>query len=378
MDPEVFRNEYWERRPLRIPRNDPRHFAELLTLSDVDALLSRSGPDFSNIRVVSEGQETPVSALGGTDRLEMLYERYRSGSTIVLNALERRWDPLTRLTTRLSAEVGARFQVNAYLTPGGRARGFDPHYDNHDVIILQAHGTKSWRLYGMPDALPLRSQRYGAARPVPEAEEEFDLEPGSVLYLPRGTVHAATSTDTASLHLTLGVHPVLFPALLGEAVQDLAEEDEALRRGLPIGFASDEGRRREAERMIEGLLEAVRTRLTPRELTDRAVRRAVSIAPPVLRGHLTDLERMPGLDGDTPVRLRPDLRWRVSLTHEHVELAFHNKTVRLPRHVADEVRFVLESGHDPFTAASITGDLDRPGRLLLVHTLVREGLLTVG
>ncbi|MFE3761488.1 JmjC domain-containing protein [Streptomyces sp. NPDC059104] len=141
-------------------------------------------------------------------------------------------------------------------------------------------------------------------------EEEFDLEPGSVLYLPRGTVHAATSTDTASLHLILGVHPVLLPAILGEAVRDLAEDDEALRRGLPIGFASDEGRRREAERMIEGLPEAVRTRLTPRELTDRAVKGAVSIAPPVLRGHLTDL--------------------------------------------------------------------DRPGRLLLVHTLVREGLLTVG
>ncbi|MFJ9909859.1 hypothetical protein ACIRVK_44995 [Streptomyces sp. NPDC101152] len=51
--------------------------------------------------------------------------------------------------------------------------------------------------------------------------------------------------------------------------------------------------------------------------------------------------------------------------------------VRLPAAVADELRFVAGSGNEGVTAKNIPGDLDDPGRLTLMHTLVREGFLTL-
>ncbi|MFE4973731.1 cupin domain-containing protein [Kitasatospora sp. NPDC056651] len=381
----TFRNEYWERQPLHIRRNDPRYFADLLTLDDVDRLLSQSGPDFGNIRVISEGVETHVSALGGAsgggsgiNQLEDIYRRYRSGATVVLNSLERRWEPLTRLTSGMSAEANARFQVNVYLTPGGQARGFDPHYDTHDVIVLQGYGTKRWRLYGAPYALPLESQKYDHSSEVPEVEEEFDLEPGSLLYLPRGTIHAATSHDTASMHLTIGVHPVRMPSLIGDVLREVVQEDERFRRGLPIGFANDGNLQQETQAVFAALVEALTARLTPRALTERAVSRTISIAQPVLRGHLHDLESLPVLGPSTRVRCRPGIRWGLTADQESIGLEFHDKRVQLPARLADEVKYVTESGEAGFTADSITGRLDESGRLLLVRTLVREGFLTVG
>ncbi|MCP2310646.1 cupin domain-containing protein [Kitasatospora paracochleata] len=335
--------------------------------------------------MVVEGQETPMSELGGAygrnrdvNRLEALYERYRSGSTVVLNSLERRWEPLRLLTSAMSAEVNARFQVNVYLTPPGQARGFNPHYDTHDVIILQAHGTKRWRLYGAPYALPLESQKYEHSRDVPEVEQEIDLRPGSLLYLPRGTIHAPTSTDTASLHLTIGIHPVLVPGVLQDAVRQVIDEDERFRTGLPIGFANDKELQRRTEETLAELVEVLAARLSPQEMTAKSLKRAISISQPELRGHLTDLENLPQLGPGTTVRRRPGLRWGMTLTEDLVELEFHNKTVQLPIHVADEVRYVTESGESGFTAASITGGLDQPGCLVLVQTLVREGFLTCG
>ncbi|MFD0403645.1 cupin domain-containing protein [Kitasatospora sp. NPDC127121] len=379
----TFRDEYWERRPLHIPRNDPERFADLLTLDDVDRVLGQSGPDFGNVRVIREGEETPVSELGApgrnmtASRLEALYERYRSGSTVILNALERRWEPLARFTSMLSAEVNARFQVNVYLTPGGQARGFDPHYDSHDVIVMQAYGSKRWRLYGAPYALPLEGQRYDHSGEVPEVEEEFDLQPGSLLYLPRGTIHAATSNDAASMHLTFGVHPVLIPALISDAVREVFEGDERFRRSMPLGFANDKHLQEQAEDVFAELIDALAARLSPQEMTARAVKQTTSLAPVTLRGHLGDLESLPRLDLDTRVRRRPGLRWSVALGEEVIELEFHSKTIQLPVHVADEVRFVTESDGQGFTAGSIPGGLDQPGCLLLVRTLVREGFLTL-
>ncbi|MGW3177344.1 JmjC domain-containing protein [Streptomyces sp. NPDC001153] len=158
-----FIDEYWEQKPLHIERREPDHYADLLTLDDVDRLLTLAGPSFDTIRVVVDGNETSITEiskrgpLGRTNTLEAIYDHYRQGSTVVLNSLDDRWEPLQQLVQALGAEVSAGFQVNVYLTPAGKARGFKPHYDTHDVLIAQVHGSKQWRLYGAPYELVTRS-----------------------------------------------------------------------------------------------------------------------------------------------------------------------------------------------------------------------------
>src|SRR5215472_2106634 len=139
---ETFRREYWEKQPLVVRRQDPLYYRDLLSLADVDAILASSSVASSNLRVIHQGVETPIARLlaadpaGRAGGLELLYARYREGSTIVLNALHERWPSLARLCRALAAELSTGFQVNVYLTPRG-ARGLRTHYDTHDVFVVQ-------------------------------------------------------------------------------------------------------------------------------------------------------------------------------------------------------------------------------------------------
>jgi len=381
---ETFEGEFWERRALHVKHVDPCYFSELLTLDGVDQLLALVDANLDTVRILRDGRETSVSELvasnDSSDRitaLEAVYQHYRTGSTIVLNSLERRWEPLGRFAAQLGAEISARPQMNVYLTPGGNKRGFAPHYDTHDVFILQVHGSKRWSLYGTARELPLRSQPYDHSDPLSEeAEQELDLLAGDLLYLPRGTVHAGTSMDCASVHITIGVHPLLWASVLQDAVERALSDDVRFRAGLPLGFAKSGALQRGTEKTLGELVDLLASRLVPTTMVSEAVKRAAAFGPTSLRHHLSDLEALSSLQLDTPVRRRTDLRWVLSATAEGVELEFHNKIIRYPAHVTGEVRYVVESGDLAFSPQSIPGELDGPGRLVLVESLVREGFLT--
>jgi ribosomal protein L16 Arg81 hydroxylase len=378
IDLSLFWREYWERKPLHVQRDDPGHYSDLLTLDDVDRLLTLSGVQLDNLRVVVDGKETNVSELhsvAGVNSLEALYEHYRNGSTVSLNSVDGRFEPLQRLSRALAAEASARFQLNIYLTPAGN-RGFKPHYDTHDVFVLQVHGTKRWRLAGQPYQLPLANRPYDKSQPEPEPEQEFDLRAGDILYLPRGTIHSAASNDTASVHITAGVHPVLWSDLIIGAAKRLFADDVRFRGGLPIGFADDAAVQQAVEAMAGELLDTLHADISPRALTSAAVERGISISFPALRHHLTDLEEIDRITLHTPVYRRTSQKWNFTTSGDKFVLAFHNKKAEFPAAVADEVRYVAESGPAGFAGTDIPGDLDEAGRLFLIKTLVREGFLT--
>jgi ribosomal protein L16 Arg81 hydroxylase len=384
IDLVAFQQDCWERAPLVVHRNDPHYFEDLLTLDHIDDELSRSGARLDTLRVVMDGKETPVSELGSSsgrngsiNALEALYERYRSGSTIVLNSLEQYCEPLQRLSESLGAQLSARLQMNVYLTPAG-AQGFAPHYDVHDVFIAQLYGTKHWRLASQPYELPLQGQPYDKSQPEPTPEQEFDLRAGDLLYLPRGAIHSATSNETASVHVTIGVHPVLYSQAITDALGKVFADDVRFRRGLPMGFATDEGLQRRAAATLIELVDALRAGLSPHDVVAESVKQAASISTPTLRHHLTDLEKLNEIGVDILVRRRPDLRCNVTVVDDVVCLDFHNKTVQFPAHIADELRYVTASNGAGVTGAAIPGELDEPGRVVLIQTLVREGFLTVG
>jgi ribosomal protein L16 Arg81 hydroxylase len=75
------------------------------------------------------------------------------------------------------------------------------------VITLQVAGEKRWLVYEPVLELPLKDQRYRSALGEP-AEPVLDVtaRQGDTLYLPRGWLHQALTTDFDSLHITIGVN----------------------------------------------------------------------------------------------------------------------------------------------------------------------------
>lgn len=128
----------------------------------------------------------------------------RDGATLILDAAHELSPPLQRLCAGLAAEFACAVQTNLYAC-WGTTQGFDIHWDDHDVFVLQVEGRKTWRLYGSTREAPTRLD-FHADHPKPEDPlEEIVLGPGDLLYLPRGYWHAAVGRGEPSLHLTIGL-----------------------------------------------------------------------------------------------------------------------------------------------------------------------------
>jgi lysine-specific demethylase/histidyl-hydroxylase NO66 len=283
---------------------------------------------------------------------------FEAGATIVLQALHHNWAPLAAFCRELEAALGHPAQANAYFTPRS-AQGLAVHHDTHDVFVLQVAGEKHWRVYEPVLELPLRDQRYSKELGRPgEPVEDVVLSPGDTMYLPRGWLHDALTTDSESLHLTIGVNVYTWLDAVKAAVQDCAD-DVDFRRSVP-----EDG---DLEADLLGALEA---RLTPDAVARRMRAKLVESRRPVREGQLTQLRALDELTLETPLERRST----VIAVLDFPELSFDGKTIRFPPHVEEEVEFVA-SADSPFTLAELPGDLDEAGRLVLARRLLREGFL---
>jgi hypothetical protein len=330
-----------------------------------------------DVRVVREGSDRPsASEDAPAPETERVFTQYREGSTIVLQFIHERWLPLANLCAVLADEFSAGFQVNAYLTPR-HSQGLGIHYDTHDVFVLQIEGSKHWRLFESPVKLPLAGQPYArGALASAKQLEEFDLHAGDLLYLPRGVVHEAVSTDTTSLHLTVGVHQVTWAEVLMAAVEGAIERCPELRESPPPGFARDDDLTREAEKRAAAVLTLLQSELSPTAMIRDAAARAALASRPVLDGHLLDIEAEASIGLDSMVSRRPGTACRLERDGDQISVGFHGRKISMPAHAEPALRSML-AADEPFSAASIPGELDDEGRLVMVRCLVREGVLRI-
>jgi bifunctional lysine-specific demethylase and histidyl-hydroxylase NO66 len=174
-------------------------------------------------------------------------------------------------------ELNFETQVNAYVTPP-KSQGFLAHYDDHDVLILQIEGAKTWRVYGPeadvpPRLLPLRDRFSVDGLPEPN---DLWLQAGDVLYLPRGQVHAAEAQEEPSIHLTIGIHPPTIMALTVKALESLSLRDDRLLSQAPPRYLShpvERARLGDMVRDVVGLIDGTALSEGVGALEDTLVRR---------------------------------------------------------------------------------------------------------
>lgn len=254
---EEFAERFWAKRPLLT--RGAGDYSDLFSSSAVDELLSRRGLRTPFLRMAKNGGTLPESSFTApagvgaeiADQLNdtAIWRQFAEGATIVLQALHRTWDPIASFTSSLAAELGHPVQANAYITPRAN-RGFDDHYDVHDVFVLQIEGSKRWIIHEPVHPDPLRDQPWTDHRAEVAEEARHEpvidtvLRPGDCLYLPRGWLHAAEAQDEVSIHLTLGVHVWTRHAVAEQIVQDALarlRQDPAARQSLPLGVDDPDG-----------------------------------------------------------------------------------------------------------------------------------------
>ncbi|MGH9431282.1 MAG: cupin domain-containing protein [Terriglobia bacterium] len=372
---QQFFENYWEKRPLVVNRNQPNYFSELLSLNEVDRVLTtvdRCYPDVS-----LKNASRPISAdeytVGG-DTLDVakVYQLFAEGSTITLAFLDTVVPALTLFCRSLESEFSFPFQTNIYLTPAG-AQGAKPHYDTHDVFVLQVAGSKKWTLYGTPVELPLPGQDFDpSTHERGDLTLEFELSAGDVAYIPRGVVHDARSTEVVSLHITAGILRYTWADLLLEFVAGACLNDPAFRKALPPGFARSNFDRAQARETLRDLLQMAWAKSNFDTALDRFVDEFMSSCPPPLRGQMAQMAALDRLAVDSVVGARPGIIFRLQTSGESAALDCCGRQITFPSYACEAVRFAL--CHSRFLVRDLPGDLDDAGKLTLVRRLIREGL----
>jgi bifunctional lysine-specific demethylase and histidyl-hydroxylase MINA len=246
------------------------------------------------------------------------------------------------------------------------------HYDDHDLIVVQLLGAKHWHVADSSE-LPNTWRGIPPERIELGAHATFDVSPGDLVYLPRGTLHSVES-DAESLHLSIGFTPLTLREALIAAIDQLSDADAALRAtvgGRLAWHLRGVGLERLASPVLDGL-----ERL-----------RAACRAPGFLAGALqlrssrvvSALTPLPA--AKAPVRLDPDS----VLTQ--ADTAFCHLTAN-----ADKIDFSYPGGHlyihrgaeqallymvntPRFMPRDVPGELGEDVRLSLAAKLVEIGFL---
>jgi hypothetical protein len=384
---EEFASEYWQRRPLHIPRADPGHYQDVLTIADLDRVLTSEIVQQADLKVVKDNAvispERYVRGAGaasygirdGEVGPEEVLALYREGCTLVFLALDKRHGALADLRLWAEQSFGGSGWANIYLTPPN-AGGFGAHFDPHDVFVLQVHGSKHWVVRGASVDSPIATGPWKKVEATPAEPVLFDitLHQGDLLYIPRGFVHQASTAAEASAHVTLGLQARTWRDVLIEAVEQFALADPVYREALspPALGTEAETTGHVAERA--GELFALLSRRAAGELAEpQGARFGRLDQRQALRGQLVQLEQARRVTDGSVVRLRPNLTVRTLQDEHGLRIAVRTWKIKLPPESLAALEQLITG--EPCEVRSLP--LEAPARKTLVRQLIQEGVLVV-
>ncbi|MCZ4080107.1 cupin-like domain-containing protein [Rhodococcus sp. H36-A4] len=393
VDGRTFADEYWGKKPLLSRASDlTASFDDLMTPSAADELISRRGVRTPFARMAKDGSlldQSQFTSSGGfgaemPDQLDSaaILSAFAAGHTLVLQGLHRLWPPLIDFVRDLVDDIGHPSQVNAYITPAS-SRGFDPHYDVHDVFILQISGEKRWILHPPVHTHPLADQPWSDRRSAVEQQArevptvDTVLAAGDALYLPRGWIHSAEALGDTTIHLTIGVASFNDFDVATQLIGLLAN-DAGLREPLPAGIdlTDSDALAPHIDRVLDSIGSILADIQGDPELRRRIARglaqRFVAATRPEPVQPLKTVAFMTSLDADSSVVWRRGSTASIDVDGGKVHLGLRGTTISLP---AECSAAVIQLRAGKVCRVGDLAGLDTESAIVVTRRLLREGVL---
>jgi hypothetical protein len=261
---DVFR----ARKRLHIAASDPTRAATLLSWRDIDTILSEHALDES-LTLMRDGVRVPrhfyTSGEGKRLNVRAFHELLPEGVSIVVDRVHRLIPKIRHLAVAVEREMKIHTGVNAYIS-FAKGGAFKPHWDVHDVLVVQVHGNKRWRVWKAEVPHPIEMADQSNLDTSVAPDQEVEMAPGDVLFIPRGEPHSAAVSSNHSVHLTIGLLSQTGIDFLDHLHQEAAK-DPLLRMDLPRHSSNDQAIAHEAaiKRRLHLLVDAASVPLFLRE-----------------------------------------------------------------------------------------------------------------
>jgi mannose-6-phosphate isomerase-like protein (cupin superfamily) len=125
---------------------------------------------------LNHGKPTDILVFLKLDYLVLQAIKYNKDQKL-LNFLFKNEEILQTLSEACTYEFK---NIKTLINLVGNESKYEPHYDEHDVLLLQCEGNVIWKIYSnMQDTNP----------------KQYILEPGDIIFAPRGTIHQVVVTE---------------------------------------------------------------------------------------------------------------------------------------------------------------------------------------
>jgi ribosomal protein L16 Arg81 hydroxylase len=235
------------------------------------------GPELASVDALSRVYRGTLRFTSGRRYQKMLgidqvnaASLYRMGLTVQFEDIAPFVAEAAPALRRLESELGipsGSARASVFASP--QSDGLSEHFDAQDLFSIQLKGTKRFRIapvrelpYPCGTQFVPGTESYDflypqASRGFPDAAKaEFttvEMQPGTVLYIPRGTWHA-TEAGGDSLSVSIGIYLPSAADCVLEQLQLLLVQDPEWRRPL-YGACGDGASREQAAAMLARLVE---------------------------------------------------------------------------------------------------------------------------
>jgi bifunctional lysine-specific demethylase and histidyl-hydroxylase MINA len=245
---ERFFAEYEGKQPLHL-KGAADKFAEVMTWAKLNDLLGQATiwSQQSLVLVLDKDPIPPArycAPAAGRDGGQVLRpdpdkvkDFLRRGATLVANDIDHLGPGLTAFTDAMEQALGGKVQGNLYLS-SRRRQGFGAHFDTHDVYAVHVEGTKTWHVYEGRATDPIAHAMFkNLGREHHEKAKgaklmDVHMEPGDLLYLPRGQYHDALADEGGTVHVAFGITYPIGMDVMSFLFERVAAEPE-FRANLP-------------------------------------------------------------------------------------------------------------------------------------------------
>jgi len=249
------------------------------------------------------------------------------------------------------------------------------HHDDYDIIVVQIRGRKRWYIASEPTTLPNAWKSVPDGPPELGPHEVVAVEPGDLLYLPRGTRHAVDALAD-SIHVSIGFVPLTLREAVIACLDHLSDFDRPLRETVGARLA-----RQVAQGAFGDLPEQVRGAL---ERVGQAVQSDAFVADALQRRSSRTIGDLPklkavlpegGLTASSQVRHNPLAVAHLSGAKGRIDFAYPGGHHYIHAGVTDALAFVATTPE--FRVHDIPGAMGHDVRLALVEKFVTTGFLQV-
>jgi len=343
----TFLEQYWEKKPLIVKRNNDSYFSGLISRKMVEnyvkndieysassLIFTREGPEGKEIvsgePIDLESIQNMVSNDGFT--MQAIHPQHKNAK---LHAL------LERLENFTGSVWGSNFYAKGVLDSPQPEEAFNSFSDNIELFIMQMEGSPMrWRVYEGEQKLSRDSgSDFDEDALGPPILDEL-VAPGDLVYIPRGCIYTHNEPSEAYQYLTLSTYQNqawcdFLSTAVSETLDNISRTNLDFRKGLPINFISlfgsaiaetDKNRSIRAEfiERTKSLMHQVIDGINLDDIVDQMGSDFIALrTPPVIRKRQNDESRTfgpdPRLINDLMIRIRNPSWIRVVVDNKAIE-----------------------------------------------------------